>query len=206
MTLENRIGKWLKDTSKQLDISGLWLKEWPKELEGKEHLVESLYCPHNKLKSLPDFLNLTVLFCYNNQLKSLPNFLNLTYLDCGNNQLKLLPNFLKLTKLYCDYNQLKSLPKLPNLTNIYCLNNQLFSNSLKKWHKMWKLQKLRRLDLRKRGLNVVIKRMKLRLYLPRLTNLHRDLIYSPNHPGKFYKLLRLGDWSGESNVLKKPSK
>ena len=44
--------------------------------------------------------------------------------------------------------------------------------------------------------------MKLRLYLPRLTDLHQDLIYSPNHPGKFYKLLRLGDWSGENKTLK----
>ena len=186
--------------------------------------LTKLTCRYNQLTSLPKFTNLTQLYCHNNQLKSLPNFANLTFLDCDDNKLELLPNFIKLTKLTCRGNQLKSLPNLPNLSELgcwdnqlkslpnfkklkylYCHDNQLFSNSLKKWRGMWKLQKLRRLDLRKRGLLKVIKIMKLRLYLPRLTNLHRDLIYSPHHPGKFYKKLRLGDWSGENSKPQKIS-
>lgn len=31
--LNKRISEWLKDTDRELDISGLGLKEWPKELE-----------------------------------------------------------------------------------------------------------------------------------------------------------------------------
>ena len=59
MTLANKINVWLTDTSKELDISYLGLKEWPELLKGKEHLIVNLDCYNNQLKSLPDFPNLT---------------------------------------------------------------------------------------------------------------------------------------------------
>ena len=214
MTLGKRISKWFKDTSKKLYIGGLGLKEWPQELKGKEHLILKLDCGNNQLeslsnfivmtyrddnqlKSLPNFPNLNELNCWNNQLKSLPNYPNLTELVCGWNQLKSLPKYTKLTFLECAWNQLTSLPNYLNLTFLSCHENQLFSDDINDWRKVWQIQKLRQSDLRKRGLVKVVKIMKLRLYLPRLTNLHQDLIYSPHHPGKFYKNLRQGDWSGE---------
>ena len=217
MTLEEITNKWLKDTSKMLNISGFGLRKWPELLKGKEHLVLYLDCSDNQLKLLPNFSNITWLYCSHNQLVSLPNFIKLTELHCNYNQLKSLPNFTKLTFLNCTCNQLRSLPNCPQLTFLYCWHNQLqslpnfpnildygynkgnqlFSNSLNKWRKVWKLQKLRQSELRKRGLVKVIKIITLRLYLPRLTNLHQDLIYSPHHPGKFYKKLRLGNWSGK---------
>ena len=182
--------------------------------------LTELYCTYNKLQSLPDLPNLIYLECGHNQLESLPNFPNLTSLNCSDNQLKYLPNFPKLielqcgsnqleslsnypnlVELYCKDNQLKSLPNFPNLTWLKCDNNQLFSDYLSDWWKVWYVQNLRQLELRKRGLSKVLKIMRLRLYLPRLTNLHEDMMYSPHHPGKFYKLLRLGDWSSENSKL-----
>ena len=168
-----------------------------KSLPDYPNLTE-LYCDCNQLESLPNLPNLTHLCCSFNHIYSLPKFSNLTFLDCFDNQLKILPNLPNLTILSCWNNQLKSLPNYPQLTELYCEHNQLFSDDLNDWCKLWKLQKLRRLDLRQRGLVKVVKIMTLRLYLPRLIDLHRDLIYSPHHPGKFYKKLRLGDWSYEN--------
>ena len=188
-----------------------------KSLPNLPNLTE-LWCGHNQLKKLLKFSKLIQLECSGNKLKTLYSLQELKYLDCSNNYLESLLNFPKLTTLICSFNCIKSLPVLPNLNNLYCSHNwlkslpnfphlhiidcfynQLFSDNLYDWARVWKLQNLRRLDLRKRGLVKVIKRMKLRLYLPRLTNLHQELTYSPHHPGKFYKLLRQGDWSCENN-------
>ena len=119
ITLEKRINMWLKTTSEELDISGLKLTEWPKELAGKDHLI-------------------VISDLSWNQLKSLPKLPNLTKLDCDRNQLKSLPNFPKLTELWCSHNKLKSLSNYPNLTELSCTGNQLFSNDLNDWRKMWK--------------------------------------------------------------------
>ncbi len=62
MELEKRIEKWLKDTSKWLDISGFGLKEWPDVLKGKEDLIIILDCDNNQLTSLP--LRLPILLTY----------------------------------------------------------------------------------------------------------------------------------------------
>ena len=307
MKLEKRVEKWLKDTSKILDISGLELHEWPNVLKGKENLITKLDCDFNELTSLPLLHNLTKLWCSNNQLTSLPLFPNLTYLRCSfnqltslplfpnltyllcnKNQLTFLPVFPNLTKLWCNYNQLTSLPLFPNLTKLWCNhnklttgslcvtslplfpkltyldcsfnqltslpllpnlinlhcshnkltflplfpnlaslwcsdnqltslplfpnltlftlgcnNNNLFSTKISFWKKVWRLKNLRSNEKRKRGLKRVVKVLKNRLYLPRLNQLKQELVYSPNHPGKFYKDLRVGNWSFET---KKPKK
>ena len=234
--ITTRINIWLKDTSKELNISYCGLTEWPDALSGKDSLIIKLNCSWNQLTSLPVFSNLIRLSCHHNQLTSLPSLLKLTifschhnqltsipgpsdlpkltifscrnnqltllpslpkltYLDCDKNQLTSLPVYPKLTTLYCSRNQLTSLPVYPNLTKLYCVNNQLTSNGLVSWKKIWRLQNLRKSELRKRGLEKALKIMRLRLYLPRLNELKQELVYSPNHPGKFYKTLRLGDWS-----------
>lgn len=91
MDLNDRIDKWLKDTSKCLNISELGLKSWPKVLEGKENLVIKLDCSFNQLTSLPVLPQLIELICSNNQLTSLPVLPLLTVLNCHHNQLTSLP-------------------------------------------------------------------------------------------------------------------
>lgn len=40
--------------------------------------------------------------------------------------------------------------------------------------------------MRKNGLKRIINILKKRLHLPRLTELHQELIWSPDHIGKFF--------------------
>lgn len=108
MELMRKVKKWLKDTSKTLDISFCSLKKWPDVLKGKEDLIVKLDCSYNKLTSLPLHLP------------------NLTELECSNNRLKVLPLCPKLTGFDCNDNQLTSLPlHLPNIVTLGCFNNQL---------------------------------------------------------------------------------
>ncbi len=165
--------------------------------------LTKLWCNNNKLTSLPLLPNLTELECDDNQLTSLPLFPNLTELDCDYNQLTSLPLLPNLAKLYCYSNKLTNIPTFPNLTELSCHNSILFSTELTKWKKVWRLKALRNNEKRKRGLKRVVKVLKNRLYLPRLDALKRDLIYSPNHPGKFYKELRIGNWSSETKKTTK---
>ena len=224
MELKKRIEEWSKNTSRWFDLSDLGLTEWPEALKGKEDLIVQLICSfnqltslpllpnladlacfHNQLTSLPLFPKLTTLMCDNNALVSLPLFPNLIGLQCHHNQLTSLPLFPKLISLSCLYNKLTSLPPFTNLTDeFWCSNNPLlFSTELAKWKKVWRLGTLRSNEIRSKGLFKVIKVLKNRLYLPRLNQLKHELIYSPNHPGKFYKNLRVGDWSFEKKKSKK---
>ncbi len=157
-----------------------------------------------QLTSLPLRLQkLIYLRCEINQLTSLPLLTKLTFLSCPYNALVSLPRLHNLVKLGCGNNQLTSLPHFPKLTDLWCNKNQLFSTELTEWKKVWRLRTLRSNEKRKRGLKRVVKVLKNRLYLPRLDTLKRDLIYSPNHPGKFYKNLRIGNWSFETKGLTK---
>ncbi len=174
--LQYRINRWLNNTSEELDISSLNLNKWPDALKGKENLIIKLNC-------------------YNNQLKSIPSLPNLTYLICFCNKLGSLPSLPELTYLFCIGNQLESLPSLPKLITLLCSDNHLFSNSLEDWKKIWPLQHTYITTLQNAGINRLIKTLKLRLYLPRLDQLHQELVFSPYHPGKFYKKRRLGKWS-----------
>ncbi len=119
--LEEKIKKWLNNTSGCLDISSLGLTMWPKLLKDKENLITKLNCFDNEITVLPMGLsNLTELDCSFNKFKTLPSFPKLTKLSCYNNQLKVIPSFPKLTKLSCYNNQLKVIPS--NLTNLVYLN------------------------------------------------------------------------------------
>ncbi len=170
-----------------------------------------LHCSHNKLTSLPRLPKLTELWCTYNQLTSLPLHLpNLVELMCQYNKLTSLPpNLPNLTALACENNQLTFLPFLPKLAHIVWCETQFFSTKITEWKKVWRLKALRSNEIRSIGLKKVIKVLKNRLYLPRLNQLEQELIYSPNHPGKFYKNLRIGNWSSETqtketNQTKKP--
>ncbi len=161
--------------------------------------LKILYCGDNKLTYLPNGLtNLEKLHCYNNELKSLPNNLtNLKTLYCSNNELTSLPNGLtKLETLYCYFNKLTSLPNsLTKLEELYCSDDKLFSNELEKWKKIWLVSIRHQHILRTSGIKRVVKILKNRLYLPSLNELREELIWSPNHPGKFFTSLpRVGDW------------
>ena len=164
--------------------------------------LTNLNCCDNQLTSLPIYHNLIVLDCDYNQLTSLPVYLNLAILYCHDNRLTSLPVYPNLVMLYCQSNQLTSLPVYPNLTYLSSFRNQLIFDDVEKWKKIWRLQNLKKSELRNRGLRKVLKIMRLRLYLPRLNELEHELVWSPNHPGKFYKSLRLGDWSFENKVNK----
>ncbi len=223
--LIERVERWLKDTSDELNISGLYLKKWPDALAGKEDLIVNLNCSWNRLTVLPLLPKLTELFCsgngltslqlfperlpkltklccYENRLTSLPVFPNLTELDCSANALVHFPLLPKLTSLTCYHNRLMSLPLFSKLTNLFCPGNNLFSNKLTGWKKVWRLKKVRNNEIRARGLKKVVKVLKNRLYLPRLDDLKQELIYSPNHPGKFYKGLRAGNWNFKNQKSK----
>ncbi len=161
--------------------------------------LKTLSCSDNKLASLPNNLTkLEKLGCYNNQLASLPNNLTkLKRLICSYNRLTLLPNNLtNLKTLECLYNQLTSLPNnLTKLKRLYCWNNQLFSNEFGKWKKIWRISIRHQHILQISGIKRVVKILKNRSYLPRLNELHNELIWSPNHPGKFFTSLpRVGHW------------
>nr|QBK89667.1 MAG: leucine rich repeat protein [Pithovirus LCPAC001] len=189
--------------------------------------LEMLNRSYNKLTYLSNSLiNLKELICYNNKLTSLPNGLsevpeglpswpNLKILYCFHNQLTSLPNGLSevpeglpswpnLEELLCFNNKLTSLPNsLTNLKKLICSNNKLFSNSLKKWKKIWPISIRHQHILRTAGIKRVIKVLKNRSYLPSLNELREELIWSPNHsactkwehPGKFFTSLpRVGYW------------
>ncbi len=161
--------------------------------------LEKLLCSFNKLTSLPnDLTELKILYCYENELTSLPNNLfGLKKLICFDNKLTSLPNNLtKLIILRCSNNELTSLPNdLTNLKELICFNNQLFSNELEKWKKIWPISIRHQHILRTAGIKRVIKVLKNRSYLPNLNELREELIWSPNHPGKFFTSLpRVGYW------------
>nr|QBK89494.1 MAG: leucine rich repeat protein [Pithovirus LCPAC001] len=181
----------------RLDCSSNKLKSLPNNLTK----LKTLSFWNNKLTSLPnDLTKLKELYCTNNELTSLPNSLtNLKILSCPFNKLTSLPNNLtKLKELYCSDNELTFLPndltKL-KLETIFCSNNKLFSDELKKWKKIWLISIRHQRILRNSGLKRVVKVLKNRLYLPRLNELREELIWSPNHHGKFFKSLpRYGNW------------
>ncbi len=179
MLLNQRIEEWLDDTTQILNISSLGLTEWPKQLIGKEYLIKKLDCSNNQLISLPNNLTkLEKLYCSVNELTDIPN------------------NLTNLKSLYCCYNKLVLLPNnLTKLKKLYCSNNELFSDELEKWKKIWPISIRHQRTLRNSGLKRVIKILKCRLYLPRLDELLEELIWSPDHPGKFFILLpRVGNW------------
>ena len=173
-----------------------------------------LSCACNRLTTFPLFPKLIKLFCNNNRLVSLP-LPKLAELNCSFNCLTSLPLLPKLDWLMCMHNRLTFLPVFPKLTelmrseNLFTPrflserygNNALFSDKLTSWKKVWRLKTIRSNEIRSRGLDKVIKVLKNRLYLPRLNSLEQELVYSPNHPGKFYKNLRIGDWSSKPKKL-----
>ena len=162
--------------------------------------LEDLDCAYNELTSLPNNLtNLKTLVCAHNQITSLPNLTNIEELYCNKNQIKSLHNqannWNNLISLRCYKNKLTSLPSLTSLKTLDCTNNQLASDELDYWKKIWKIQRRHQSILHKKGLERFIEVLKKRLYLPRLYNLHHELIWSHNHPGKFFTLLpRKGKW------------
>ncbi len=181
--------------------------------EFSSNLTE-LLCNSNQLTSLgkgPKCLsNLKGLDCSFNKLNSLVDLSNLEKLHCSNNKLTTLPGGLSnLKELLCFHNKLTTLPGcLSNLKELYCFEgefmgvskferseNKLFSGKISEWKKIWPLQRTYINTLQSNGIKRVIKTLKLRLYLPRLDQLHRELLFSPNHPGEFYKELRWGKWS-----------
>ncbi len=174
------------------------LSEVPEGLPSWPNL-KILNCSDNELTSLPNSLTkLEYLYCSCNQLISFPNGLtNLKTLDCSYNKLTSLPNSLiKLETLRCSHNKLTSLPNnLTKLKMLSCYNNKLFADKLEKWEKIWAISIRHQHVLRNAGLKKVIKTLKNRLYLPSLNELREELIWSPNHPGKFFELLpRCGNW------------
>ncbi len=199
--LQSRINIWLNDARNILDISGLNLKKWPDALVGKEHLIVKLNCSNNELTTLGEGLsNLKWLRCNHNKLTSIgkgPYLSNLVELDCSNNELTLLPGDLSNLKwLSCSNNKLTFLPNfLSDIIGINCSHNKLFSDDFFDWKKIWPLQRTYITTLQAGGIKRFIKTLKLRLYLPRLSQLHQELLFSPNHPGKFYKSYRWGNWS-----------
>ncbi len=162
-----------------------------------------LYCYECNLTVIPVLPNLEELYCSVNALVAIPELPNLTRLECSYNPLISIPLFPKLIELECFNNQLTAIPPLPNLTKLWCYDNNLFSYELTGWKKVWCLKALRSNETRSRGLKRVVKVLKNRLYLPRLENLKQELIYSPNHPGKFYKSLRMGNWRFETKLTNK---
>ncbi len=220
---EQLIGK--EHLIKELDCSFNRLTSLPNNLTE----LKKLNCSLNKLTSLPNNLTkLEKLYCYNNELTSLPNNLTkLKKLYCSDNELTSLPNNLaKLEELWCSYNKLTSLPNslakleellcsnneltsLPNsltkLIYLDCVDNELFSDEFEKWKKIWPISIRHQHILRTAGIKRVVKVFKNRLYLPRLNELREELIWSPNHPGKFFTSLprrskiagasrRIGQW------------
>ena len=119
-------------------------------------------------------------------MTSLPVFPKLVELSCYWNKLTSLPVLPNLVNLDCDNNELTSLQVLPNLVELTCVDNKLTLYELNFWKKIWSVQTLRKSELRKRGIDVVIKILKNRTYLHRLNDLHHELKWSPFHPGSFY--------------------
>ncbi len=97
------INVWLSldDTSAELNLSGLNLKELP---------------------AIPKNCHLN---CSNNQLTQLPELIGCWMLDCENNQLTSLPELPYCSVLYCDNNNLTTLPELPSCWRLSCEGNKI---------------------------------------------------------------------------------
>jgi internalin A len=137
---EFRIETAIRERTRELDLSGLKLRDLPESF-GRLTGLQKLNLSDNQLTSLPESLGrltgLRELDLYVNQLTSLPESLgqltDLQTLDLGRNQLTSLPEPLgKLTGLQTlnlFANQLTSLPEwLGKLTNLQYLN--LYANQL----------------------------------------------------------------------------
>jgi Leucine-rich repeat (LRR) protein len=118
----------LHDNITHMHISFLDITYFPDITRFKK--LETLYCCHNKITSLPTLPeNLKNLSCSYNKLTSLPTLpKNLQTLYCCFNQLTSLPNLPKNLKiLNCSYNHLTSIPNAPeNLHTLYCKNNPIY--------------------------------------------------------------------------------
>ncbi len=192
MNIKNIITDWLKDTTQKLDIKNLGLTEWPKQLIGKEHLIFELDCSRNYLISLPyGLINLTNLNCSHNILTRLPDDItNLTNLNCING----LTFISKSTKSMIVFTE-NRLPLLGGYDEFVMARTKTISNGFSYYKKRRAIKDIIKQELRKAGIKQVVKVLKNRLYLPRLDKLHHELIWSPNHPGKFFAILpRTGIW------------
>lgn len=98
---------------------------------------------------------------------------NLRGLSCFRNELT------NIKELYCQNNHIISLPNsLANL-KIFCyIYNHLASDKKSYWRIICKIQRRHQYILRKNGLERVLNTLKKRTYLPRLNNLHQELIWS----------------------------
>ena len=159
--------------------------------------LETLYCSHNELTSLPPLNNtLKVLVCSNNQLTSLPDLNNLRELYCRCNQLTSLPKLNNLIKLDCAYNKLTYLSPLNDeLLYLYCNNNQLavlspLNNSLKELDcKYNKLTSLPYLNNKLKWLNCFNNP----LYFPKTIyqDFQNNIVYLMN----ITKILKINKWN-----------
>ena len=148
-------------------------------------IVKRLYCDKNLLEAISSLPECRILNAGDNLLEWIPYLPKCQGLCVKNNFITKLPSLRTCYFLDCSYNSIKTIPYIPECLILISHNNP----------------NLPPLDWRKisKGVNYIllcrvwrrIKRvMTLRLYLPRFSKeFNIEFIYSPNHPGKFYKKL-----------------
>ena len=125
--MEARIHNWEKSNYQTLDISGLKLRSWPQELQGKEHLIIKFDCSGNKLTKLPLLPECTYLNCHSNLISHIGGLPKCQELVCYFNRLEKLPDDLsECVRLCFDYNKVTMLPEdLEKCKHICCKGNNI---------------------------------------------------------------------------------
>ena len=127
---EKIVKKWLKDTSKPLNLSNLGIKGWPKVIKKNSKKIIELDCSNNALTKFDFTLpGCKRLVCSGCSFEKLTRLGKCEYLDCADNSLIDLPTMRKCKVLVCHNNQLEKIDpkKYDNLVRI-----SYFGNPLKK--------------------------------------------------------------------------
>ncbi len=127
---EKIVKKWLKDTSKPLNLSNLGITRWPKSLKKNSKKIVELDCSNNELTKFDFTLpGCKRLVCRSCNFEKLTRLGKCEYLDCSDNSLIDLPTMRKCEVILCSNNELEKIDpkKYDNLVRI-----SYFGNPLKK--------------------------------------------------------------------------
>ena len=129
MSLAERIHSWEKSNFKVLDISGLRLRCWPDELDGKEHLIIEFDCSGNKFSKIPLLSECVSLNCHSSAVEVFEGLPKCKELVCYFNRIAELPNDLQVCEKLCiDYNKITKLPENLDMCKHICCKGNVIEN------------------------------------------------------------------------------
>ena len=129
MSITNIINVWSKNTDLLLDISNLYLTEWPKILTTKlTNKIKHLICSGNLFSQIPKLPLCQYLTSINGKLTKINTIKSILEIDVRNNELISIPGLIKCIKAQISNNNLKTLPKTLTKMKILDISNNPITN------------------------------------------------------------------------------